>query len=184
MRLAVTLIGTIAILVGVVLAFVPLMAGGGGVATATTPLVIQVPAGIGPVPVNIAWSDLALNSQIHLAYCPAGTLPLTQACPRFNLVSSANDTYGSLNANVPAGMQVVVVVTGPAGASSGAVVSAADPTVGVIVIGIGGALVGVGVWLKGRPSPPAEEPRPGQRLASDRSSGTPSAAPRSSKGRL
>jgi hypothetical protein len=189
MRLAVTLLGVIAVVVGVALSFVPAVAGGGGVATPAAPFVIQTPGGIGPVAINVVWSGLSPGSQIEVASCPVGSVPPTAACPRFNLLGPDNTTYGyptygSLSANVPAGTQVVVVVTGPTGASSGVVVSAADPTFGAIVVAIGVAVVGVGVWLKAGRARTVEEPPPGQRLASDSSSGTPSVAPRSSKGRL
>lgn len=178
MRIAVVVVGTIAILLGVVLAWVPMLAGGGGVATTTSPVVVQVPAGIGPVPVHIEWSSLSADSEIQIASCPAGTQPPSPACPRFNLVGSTNSTVGSDDANVPAGMQVVAIVTGPTGAYSSVTVSAADPAVGVVVIVAGGAVVGIGVWLKGRPLKPDEEAPSGQRLASERSSGAPSVVPR------
>lgn len=184
MRLDLVVIGAIALLVGILLGWVPGASGGAGPATPTAPLVIQLPTGIGPVPVDISWWDLSANSQIHVAYCPSGVQPPASACPRFNLVGADNASSGSFDVNIPAGTQVVVNVTGPAGTSTQVTVSAGYPTLGVVIIVAGGTMVGVGVSMKRRPSKPEDSPDPNKHLASGRSSGAPPVVPRDSGPRL
>ncbi|MGP8073319.1 MAG: hypothetical protein ACLPZM_09400 [Thermoplasmata archaeon] len=161
MRAGLVVVGVVLVILGVVLAYVPLVPQAAVNVTASNSPYIAHVTGFsitGSVPGDMTWTS---SSQIDLLFGWCAGLT-----PSFTCIGSNqswvwnNGTSGTVSFSVPAGGSLVVAVNGSGSASVN--IKLAESTIGVVTIGLGILLLILGVVLKRGPVPvpPAPAPAP------------------------
>jgi hypothetical protein len=176
-RPVLVLVGMGLIIIGVVLAAVPLFPQPRTTLSSATPTeAFNVTAAFsltGTVPVTVAWRSSATVS-VFLAACdpgPSTSGPLASGplCPGA-AYQIQNGTHGTASLNVKPG-GILVVALNPSGGNAGNAtatvdVTSANPVLGTLLLGIGIVVLVVGAFLRRRPAASSPTASPGSPVES------------------
>ncbi|MCI4372828.1 MAG: hypothetical protein L3K02_04205 [Thermoplasmata archaeon] len=148
MRIGFVVVGVVLVLLGAVLAFVPLIQVASQTITEGTPYEANV-TGVsvtGSVPASVSWSS---NATISIEVGTCSTLQSNGMCSgSVSLLPIQNGTSGTFSFSVPTGGAFVVAIASLSAATASITVKLAQSTIGLILLIVGILLLIVGLVLK------------------------------------
>ncbi len=161
MRGGVVAIGIVLLVIGAVLAFVPLIQAASQDVSESSPAAYNISALFsitGTVPLSISYTssqtvDILVGTCDSVTYSPSGQPQCSNPS-----ISSQNASGGTFNVNVKPGGAVVIGLLGPGTAT--VTVKEGQTTAGDILLILGIVLVLVGLVLRGRARPVSPTPPP------------------------
>lgn len=165
MRIVIVVVGIVLIILGAVLAFVPLATAASQEVTSSAPYVANITAAFsitGTVPLTISWTSGSTTSMI-LGACDkvnSGASNISGSCTNAQITTQTG-TSGSWNVNVkPGGAIVAGCFT--SGCTANITVKEGQTVIGDILLILGIVVLIVGVVLKSKPkaAPPMAQPMP------------------------
>lgn len=165
MRIVIVVVGIVLIILGAVLAFVPISTAASQEVTQSAPYIANITAAFsitGTVPLTLSWTSGSSTTMLLLA-CDKiniGASNYSSGCTNLQTTIQSG-TSGSWNVNVKPGGAVAAICSG-SGCTGNLTVKEGQTVIGDILLILGIVILIVGVVLKSKPkaAPPMAQPMP------------------------